>query len=206
MLSEKRRDILDFVKRYIEEKGYSPSIREIVNGCHISSPSMAQYHLRILEHDGYIHRDPSVPRSIRPTESLNGNTRVPLLGVIAAGAPIDVPSSDSWNTAAIEMIEVPTRMTKGLRDVFALKVKGTSMVDALIDDGDVVILQKSEVAQEGEMVAIWLLDSSETTLKRIYHESKSIRLQPANKEMKPLYVEPASVRVQGRVIGIIRRP
>ena len=206
MLSEKRQTILEFIKDYIGKKGYSPSIREIASRCKISSPSMAQYHLRILEHDGYIHRDPSVPRSIRPSEPGNGHVNVPLLGAIAAGEPIDVPSSDSWNTVAVEMIDVPTEMIKGLHEIFALRVKGTSMVDALVDDGDVVILQKSEVAQEGEMVAVWLMDRSETTLKRIYHESKSIRLQPANKEMKPLYVEPANVRVQGRVIGIIRRP
>src|SRR4030043_687764 len=150
MLSEKRRTILEFIKEYIEKKGYSPSIREIADKCKISSPSMVQYHLRILEHDRYIHRDPYVPRSIRLSETGNGHVSVPLLGTIAAGEPIDVPSSDSWNTVTIEMIEVPTEMVKGLHEIFALRVKGTSMVDALVDDGDVVILQKTEVAQEGE--------------------------------------------------------
>ena len=206
MLSEKRQTILEFIKDYIEKKGYSPSIREIASRCKISSPSMAQYHLRILEHDGYIHRDPSVPRSIRPSEPGNGHVSVPLLGAIAAGEPIDVPSSDSWNTVAVEMIDVPTEMIKGLHEIFALRVKGTSMVDALVDDGDVVILQKSEVAQEGEMVAVWLMDRSETTLKKIYHDLNRIRLQPANRQMKPLYVDPANVKIQGRVIGVIRNP
>jgi repressor LexA len=206
MLSEKRQTILEFIKDYIGEKGYSPSIREIADRCKISSPSMVQYHLRILEHDGYIHRDPSVPRSIRLSESEDGHTSVPLLGVIAAGEPIDVPSPDSWNTVAIERIEIPTKMTKGSRDIYALQVKGTSMVDALVDDGDIVILQKSETADEGEMVAVWLVDRSETTLKRVYHDQNRIRLQPANRQMKPLYVNPANVKIQGRVIAIIRNP
>jgi repressor LexA len=193
-------------KTILQKKGYSPSIREIANRCKISSPSMVQYHLRILEHDGYIHRDPSVPRSIRPLESEDGHTSVPLLGIIAAGEPIDVPSPDSWNTMAIERIEIPTKMARGLRDIYALQVKGTSMVDALVDDGDIIILQKSEAADEGEMVAVWLVDRSETTLKRIYHDLNSIRLQPANRQMKPLYIDPANVKIQGRVISIIRNP
>jgi repressor LexA len=206
MLSEKRRTILEFIKDYIGKKGYSPSIREIANRCKISSPSMVQYHLKILERDGYIHRDPSVPRSIRPSKSEDGHTSVPLLGVIAAGEPIDVPSPDSWNTVALEWIGIPTKMARGLCDIYALQVKGTSMVDALVDDGDIIILQKSEAADEGEMVAIWLVDRSETTLKRVYHDPNGIRLQPANRQMKPLYVDPSNVKIQGRVIGVIRNP
>jgi repressor LexA len=167
---------------------------------------MVQYHLKILERDGYIHRDPSVPRSIRPSKSEDGHTSVPLLGVIAAGEPIDVPSPDSWNTVALEWIGIPTKMARGLCDIYALQVKGTSMVDALVDDGDIIILQKSEAADEGEMVAIWLVDRSETTLKRVYHDPNGIRLQPANRQMKPLYVDPSNVKIQGRVIGVIRNP
>jgi len=206
MLSDKRQRILDFVKHYIAEKGYSPSIREIAKKCQISSPSMVQYHLKILEQDRYIRRDPSIPRSIRPLELEGDHISIPLLGSIAAGEPIYVPSSDSWHDVALEMIEVPVKMVKGLDDIFALKVKGTSMIDALVDDGDIIVLQKSEEARNGEMVAAWLVDQSETTLKRIYYDPKRIRLQPANKQMKPLYYNPGNVRIQGRVIGVIRKP
>lgn len=206
MLSEKRQKILGFIKHYIDERGYAPSIREIAKKCQISSPSLVQYHLKILEQDGHIRRDPSIPRSIKPLEFEEGHGNVPLLGIIAAGEPIDVPSSDSWNNNAIEMIDVPIEMVKGLHKIFALKVKGTSMIDALVDDGDIIVLQKSEVAQNGEMVAVWLVDQSETTLKRIYHDSEKIRLQPANKQMKPLYFNPGNVRIQGRVVGVIRKP
>jgi len=206
MLSEKRQKILDFIKHYIDERGYAPSIREIAEKCQISSPSMVQYHLNILERDGCIHRDPSIPRSIRPVESEEGHISVPLLGVIAAGEPIDVPSSDSWNSVALEMIDVSAKMAKGSHDIFALKVKGTSMIDALVDDGDIIVLQKSEEAHNGEMVAVWLVDQAETTLKRIYYDSNRVRLQPANKQMKPLYCNPGNVRIQGRVIGVIRKP
>lgn len=206
VLSDKRRKILDFIKHYIYERGYAPSMREIAKKCQMSSPSMVQYHLKVLEQDGCIRRDPSIPRSIKPLEFEEGHTNVPLLGIIAAGEPIDVPSSDSWNNIALEMIDVPVEMVKGLHDIFALKVEGTSMVDALVDDGDIIVLQKSEVAQNGEMVAVWLVDQSETTLKRIYHDSEKIRLQPANKQMNPLYFDPGNVRIQGRVIGVIRKP
>lgn len=206
MLSDKRQQILDFIKYYITEKGYSPSIREIAKKCQISSPSMAQYHLKILEQDGYIRRDPSIPRSIRPLEFGEGHVSVPLLGTIAAGEPIDVPSSDSWNNVALEMIEVPVTMVERIDNIFALKVKGTSMIDALVDDGDIIVLQKSEEAHDGDMVAVWLVGQAETTLKRIYYDSKKIKLQPANKQMKPLYFEPENVRVQGRVIGVMRKP
>jgi repressor LexA len=206
VLSDKRQQMLNFIKHYITEKGYSPSIREIAKKCQISSPSMVQYHLKILEQDGYIRRDPSIPRSIRLLEFEEGHASVPLLGIIAAGEPIDIPSSDSWKNVALEMIEVPVTMAKGLDDIFALKVKGTSMIDALVDDGDTIVLQKSEEAHNGEMVAVWLVDQAETTLKRIYYDSKRIRLQPANKQMKPLYYNPGNVRIQGRVIGVIRKP
>lgn len=204
MLSPKRQQIINFITRFIEKKGYAPSIREIANGCNINSPSMAQYHLNILEHDGYIHRDRSIPRSISLVEEKQARMTVPLLGTIAAGEPIPVPSSESWNIVPYESVEVPSKLVQGLNNVFALNVKGTSMIDALIDDGDIILLQQAEAAEDGEMVAIWLENESETTLKRIYHDSGRIRLQPANRQIKPFYYDPHDVKVQGRVVGVIR--
>jgi repressor LexA len=206
MLSPKRQQIISFISRFIESKGYAPSIREIANGCNINSPSMTQYHLNILEHDGYIHRDRSVPRSISLVKEEQITVAVPLLGTIAAGEPIPVPASESWNAIPYETIAVPSTLAEGLNNIFALNVKGTSMIDALIDDGDIILLQQAETADDGEMVAVWLISESETTLKRIYRDSRKIRLQPANRQMKPFYYDPHDVRIQGRVVGVIRKP
>ena len=205
MLSAKRQQILNFIARFIEKKSYAPSVREIAKGCNINSPSMVQYHLNILEHDGYIHRDRSIPRSINLIKEKQAAMAVPILGTIAAGEPIPVLPSESWNIIPYESIEVPSKLVQGLNNVFALSVKGTSMIDALIDDGDIILLQQAETADEGEMVAIWLESESETTLKRIYHDSGKIRLQPANRQIKPFYYDPHDVKVQGKVVGVIRK-
>lgn len=205
MLSPKRQRMIDFIARFIERKRYAPSIREIANGCSMNSPSMVQYHLNILEHDGHIHRDHSIPRSISLVKERQAAVAVPLLGTIAAGEPIPVPSFESWNLIPYENIEVPSGLVQGLDDVFALSVKGTSMIDALIDDGDIILLQKAETADDGEMVAVWLESESETTLKRMYHDAGRIRLQPANPQIKPFYYDPHDVKIQGRVVGVIRR-
>jgi len=205
MLSDKREQVLNFITRFIERKGYAPSVREIAKGCNINSPSMVQYHLNILEHDGYIDRDPSIPRSVRVVKEKPTTITVPLLGTIAAGEPIPVPLSDSWTAIPHELIEVPFELVLGSTNVFALKVKGASMIDALIDDGDVILLQKAETAEDGELVAVWLENESETTLKRIYHDLGRIRLQPANQQLKPFYHDPNNVKIQGKVVGVIRK-
>lgn len=206
MLSAKRQQVIDFIARFIKKKGYAPSVREIAKGCNINSPSMVQYHLNILEHDGYIHRDRSIPRSVSLVREGQALVAVPVLGTISAGEPIPVPSSESWNVVPDEIIEVPSKLVQGSNNVFALRVKGTSMIDALIDEGDIILLQQAETAEDGEMVAIWLESESETTLKRIYHDSGKIRLQPANRQMKPFYYDPHDVKVQGKVVGVIREP
>jgi len=205
MLSDKRQQVINFIARFIKKKGYAPSVREIAKGCNINSPSMVQYHLNILEHDGYIRRDRSIPRSISLVSEEQALVAVPVLGTISAGEPIPVPSSESWNIVPDEIIELPLNLVQGLNNVFALNVKGTSMVDALIDDGDIILLQEAGTAEDGEMVAIWLESESETTLKRIYHDSGKIRLQPANRQMKPFYYDPYDVKVQGKVVGVIRK-
>jgi repressor LexA len=204
-LSPRRKQILDFIASFIQEKDYAPAVRDITKGCGISSSSVTQYHLNVLEREGYIHRDPEVSRSIGLLKRKIGITTAPLLGTIAAGEPIPVLSADTWVITPEESLEVPRELTRGLDRVYALRVKGRSMIDALIDDGDIVLMQQASTAEDGEMVALWLKDQQEVTLKRIYREQGRIRLQPANRQMKPSYQEPENVEIQGKVIGIIRK-
>jgi len=205
VLSPKRKRILDFIARFISQKGYAPSIRDIVKGCGISSTSVAQYHLDVLQQQGHIHRDPEIPRSISLTRERQGVPTVPVLGTIAAGEPIPVPTEDTWRTFAHETVEVPAEMLPGKVKAYALRVKGTSMIDALVDDGDVIVLEATTTAEDGEMVAAWLNDRQEVTLKKLYREPGCIRLQPANRSMAPIYVAPEDVQVQGRVIAVLRK-
>jgi repressor LexA len=116
-----------------------------------------------------------------------------------------VPTSDTWEAEPLDTVEVSSELVKGRGDVYALKVKGNSMVDALISDGDIVLMQQAATADEGEMVAAWLKAEGETTLKKLYRERDRIRLQPANTQMKPIYADPKNVEVQGKVIGVIRQ-
>ena len=206
-LSPRQRRILEFIDTFTEEKGYSPSIRDIVNGCAISSTSVVDYNLRILERQHHLRRDPEVSRGIvRLGKVPRGKVTVPVLGQIAAGQPIPVPQADTWSTAqSAEQLELPQDLTKGRSDVYALRVKGTSMIDALINDGDVVLMQAADTADNGEMVAVWLKQEQEVTLKKFYHEGKRIRLQPANSQMQPIYTAPDNVEIQGKVVGVMRQ-
>lgn len=205
-LSPKQKQILAFLRRFREEKDYPPTIRDIVKACGISSTSVVDYNLKILEKEGHIHRDREVSRGIELLgESKKRLVRVPILGYIAAGEPIPVPASDTWKVEPLDTVEVSNELIRGRSDVYALKVKGNSMVDALISDGDIVLMQQAETADNGEMVAAWLKAEGETTLKKLYRERNRIRLQPANVQMKPIYVAPKNVEVQGKVIGVIRQ-
>lgn len=205
-LTSRRQQILQFIRDFVEEKGYSPTVRDIAKGCGISSPSAIQYHLDILKQEGYIRREPEVFRSIGLVgEESRGFALVPLLGTIAAGKPISVPTSDTWTAIPKEILRLPEGLTQCKDNVFALKVKGTSMIDALIDDGDIVLMEQASTANDGEMVALWLKSEQEVTLKRIYRDSGKLRLQPANKQMNPTYEDPDNVEIQGRIIGVIRK-
>ncbi len=198
-----RQRILKFIHDFIADKGYAPTVRDILKGCQLSSTAVVQHHLNVLEREGHIHRDPEVFRSIQ----LAGKKRtitVPLLGTIAAGEPIPVPNSETWHSDALETLALPEELTRG-KDVYALRVRGLSMMDALIDDGDIVLLEPTNTADDGDMVAAWLKDKQEVTLKRIFREKGTIRLQPANSQMQPLYTAPQNLEIQGRVIGVIRK-
>ena len=209
-LSPKQQSILRFIRRFIDEHDYPPSIRQIQDGCKISSTSVVDYNLRKLEGDGYIRRDREVSRAIELLERGGRRPRtlaVPIIGQIAAGQPIPVPTTDTWsNIDYSESIEVTRDMVGNRRNVYGLRVKGTSMIDALVNDGDIVLMEAATTADNGDMVAVWLKREQEATLKRFYHEGGRIRLQPANETMAPIYTDPADVEVQGKVLGSIRPP
>ena len=207
-VSDRQKSILNFIRDFFTERGYPPTIRDIAEGCGISSTSVVDYNLRILEHRGYLHCDRKVSRGIGLLcEQISKSWyRVPILGQIAAGAPIPVPDSGSWSgTSAAETLPLPQELTGGHQNLYILRIKGNSMIDALIGDGDLVVMQKTETAEDGDTVAVWLKDRQEVTLKKFYHEGNYIRLQPANSQMTPLYVAPADVQIQGKVVCVIRR-
>ena len=209
VLSARRQRIIDFIRRFLRDSGYPPTIRDIVSGCGISSTSVVDYHLKALEKAGYIRRHPEVSRGIellgRSLTSLSG-VRVPVIGQIAAGEPVPVPTPDTWDiTAGAETLDIPADLTRGKGGIYALRVKGWSMVDALINDGDIVPMQYVNVLENGEMAAVWLKAEKEATLKKVYVEPGRVRLQPANSRMQPIYAEPDNVEIQGRVIAVIRQ-
>jgi repressor LexA len=200
---EIRERILEYIRHSFDEKGYAPTVRDIMRGCNISSTSLVQYHLNVLEKEGQIRRDPEVFRSIQLVEK--DIIEVPLLGTIAAGEPIPIVDSGTWTNQAEETLRLTTDVVGKKGDIYALKVKGTSMLDALINDGDIVIMEVTQTVENGEMVAVWLKNEQEVTLKKIYRESGRIRLQAANSEMKSIYTRPENIEVQGKVVAVLRR-
>ena len=208
-LSSKQQRIIDFIRSFLADRGYPPTVRDIVSGCGISSTSVVAYNLDILRNEGYIRRHREVSRGIEllaRSPALDDLLQVPVIGYIAAGEPIPVPTADVWDvTASSDTLEVPKNLTRGREGVYALKVKGSSMVDALINDGDIVLMQYVNVVENGEMAAVWLKAEKEATLKEVYVEPGRIRLQPANSQMQPIYAEPDNVEIQGKVIAVIRQ-
>jgi repressor LexA len=219
-LGERHKKILKFLEKFQAENGFPPSIREIGENTNISSTSVVNYYLNQLEEMKFIERESNVSRGIRLLRTLEGNLvdvaqsitemfNVPVVGRIVAGEPVPVPSSnfnyyDQETGIDIARSLLPPReKTEGL---FALEVQGDSMIDAMVNDGDIVIMRPVNQAENGEMVAVWLLDRDETTLKYFYHENGKVRLQPANPLMQPIIIDnPAQVKVQGKVVLVIRR-
>jgi repressor LexA len=209
-MTERQRRILAYLEDFIQEHNYPPSIRDIQAALGISSTSVVDYNLDNLEKRGLITRRRRSSRSITLTGKslpiLRGERAVPLLGVIAAGQPIPVPGDLPAQGEAAEMVELAGDVwPDSVEGLYALEVKGDSMIDAFIADGDLVILRQKNVARNGEMVAIWLRDRQEVTLKRFFQEGARVRLQPENPTMDPLYVPAGDVEVQGEVVGVIRR-
>jgi repressor LexA len=207
LLSSKQECIIKFIREFLRNHRYPPSIRDIARGCSISSTSVVAYNLNKLEQAGYIGRHSDIIRGI---ELLNGNedignlVYVSLVGEIAAGEPIPVPDSETTNVTSTEGLAVSQQLIRGRENVYALRVKGNSMLDALIGDGDVVLMDYGNSAGDGDMVAVWLEREQEVTLKRFFAEPNRIRLEPANTQMKPIYTSPDNVENQGKLVAVIR--
>lgn len=210
-LNGRQQEILDFVRGYHLDRSYMPSVREIQAACDISSTSVVDYNLRILEREGFIRRSPDISRGLELVGTENNDPQVevfhiPVLGSIAAGEPIPVPESEGWRSDGSETITLPSELvTRNPSELFALRVKGYSMIDALITDGDVVVLTPTSQARNGEMIAAWLPMEETATLKRFFLEGDRVRLQPENKQMDPIFIPADRVQVHGRVVGVIRR-
>lgn len=216
--SDKPERILAFLQDYFARYHYPPSVRDIVDGCRLSSTSVADYNLKILEREGHIRRDRERARTISLTQSVEPiqpaqlepsmtPLEVPMLGSIAAGTRSLVPEGVDVAHAESRISVTPDML--GGRDpeqVFALTVRGDSMIDALIADNDTVILEETPNIANGQMAAVWLRDENICTLKRLYYEDGQVRLQPENPTMEPIFIEESNMQVQGRVVSIIRRP
>lgn len=218
-LSNRQKKILKFIETFLKQNGYPPTIREIGEAVDIASTSVVNYNLNKLVEHGLIERAPEVSRGLRlvgqdtpqelPVKFSEAVTlvHVPLVGKIAASMPVPLPGEDfGYNYDEDDLIEVPQSIIGMIpdKDLFALRVTGDSMVDAMVADGDVVILKRQNVARNGDMVAVWLNEHGETTLKKYYLEGNRVRLQPANPLMDPIYVSADKVNVQGRVLAVLR--
>jgi len=205
-LSTRQTQILEFIRQFVRDHAYPPSVREIGDGVGITSTSVVDYNLRVLAKRGYIRRDPDISRGIEildnDGERLAERVSVPVMGQIAAGAPIEAIEGHAERVTLTQDL-VPTE------GVFALRVRGKSMIEDLIDDGDLVIVRPQDTADNGAIVVALINDGPGTegqvTLKRIYREKDRIRLQPANATMEPIYVRPDQVKVQGQVVCLIRQ-
>ena len=198
-LSQRQREMHSFIAAFVNRKGYPPTHEEIRQGLKMSTKSLVNHHLKALERRGLIERERDTARGIRLLDGLR-SFKVPLLGHIAASAePISFSDDDH------QEIELTADIVQKQDDLYALRVKGDSMMDALINDGDIVVMRHQAVAEVGEMVAVRLKDRNETTLKRFYPEGKQVRLQPANPRVKPIFAHPANVEIQGKVMAVIRQ-
>ncbi len=209
-LSERQQQIYSFMNRFSQEKGRPPTIREIGKAVGISSTSVVNYNLNILEKAGLITREKQVSRGLRLVGTngkghREGNmVQVPLLGRIVAGKPVPIPEPGTSGFEG-ESVTLTRDLLPDADNLYALHVKGESMIDASIHDGDIVVMRHQQIAQNGDLVAVWLKDDHATTLKRYYRESRKVRLQPANPTFKPIYKDPDDVEIQGKVVLVIRQ-
>lgn len=197
-LTKRQREILDYLAEFIEKHGYAPSLEEIGHRFGLSSLATVHKHLMNLQEKGFIKRSWNRSRSLEliPARVGGRSVELPLLGYVAAGAPIEA-------VAGTETIAVPEDLV-GKRETYVLRVRGDSMIDEQIRDGDFVIVEDRKTAESGEMV-IALLRGSDVTLKKFYRDNGRVRLQPANPAMQPMVVDAEQVRIQGVVIGVVRK-
>lgn len=197
IVSEKQRQVYDYIVNFVKSEGHSPMIRDIAQRFGFSSPATVHKYLVALEQAGLIVRGKrNALIQLIPQQESTEAIEVPLLGKIAAGRPIDAISQD-------EMVAIPKELL-GRGRTYALRVVGDSMIDEHIADGDLIIIEHCEQAQNGQTV-VALVDDSSATVKKIYYEKGQVRLQPANPKYEPMYFSPDMVKVQGRVIGVMRR-
>lgn len=226
-LSDRQKKILEVLASFQDQNGYPPSIREICSEADISSTSVVNYYLEQLEELGYIERDRRISRGVRllkpledvsqsisaqvkkAAEAVSDLLQIPVLGRITAGELTPVPSSDFAYYDSESMIEIPQSQLPGReqgKDLFALEVQGDSMIDAMVNDGDIVIMKPTSEARNGEMVVIWMGEDNETTLKYFFRENGQVRLQPANPTMDPIFItDPSKLEVRGKVVMVIRQ-
>lgn len=227
-LGERHKNILEFLEYFQDKKGYSASIRQIGDSIGVKSTSLVEYYLKQLEEMRLIERDQHVSRSIRlksieeklikekvgqnirkTIETAADIIRLPVCGRIFASTPIPVPATDLAYFDSETSVEVARSMLPAREDLtqlFALEVQGDSMIDANVQNGDIIVMKKAEEANNGEMVAVWLNDTNETTLKYFYKEQNRVRLQPANPGMGPIFIDnPQHLRIQGKVVMVIRQ-
>ena len=205
-LSERQKNILKYIESYVDERGYPPSIREIGDRVGISSTSVVDYNLKVLERDGYIRRDREVSRGLELVGSSRSQrqpqprlVRVPIIGRIAAGAPIEAIEDPS------DVVELPIGSVPD--GCFALRVRGTSMIEDHIEDGDVVVIRPQQAVDNGDIAVAIVNDVTQNggaTLKRFYREGDRVRLQPRNPTMQPIVVPAEQVEVRGKVVKLLR--
>jgi repressor LexA len=197
-LTKRQREILDYLNDFIQQHGYAPSLEEVGRRFNLSSLATVHKHLTNLQQKGFIKRAWNRSRSVEllPTRTMARAVELPLLGYVAAGAPIEA-------VIGTETIEVPESLV-GKRDTYVLRVKGDSMIEEQIRDGDLVIVEDRRTANNGETV-VALLAGTDVTLKKLYRENGHIRLQPANPAIEPIVVPADQVQIQGVVIGVMRK-
>ena len=199
-LTKRQRQILDYLTSYGSEHGYAPSFDEIAEHFNYNSLATVHEHLSNLERKGYIKRSYNESRAIEilPSDVMTSAVELPLLGAVAAGIPIEVATGD-------QTVAVPQDFVKRSGNHYVLRVRGDSMIDDQIRDGDMVVVNDRQAADDGDMV-IAMLDGASATVKRYYRERDGrIRLQPSNDQMQPIYVQEGQMRVQGIVVGVLRK-
>jgi len=203
-LTKRQRQVLDFLTQFIEERGYSPSLQEIAEGIGCSSIATVHKHLAHLEEKGMIRRVANRSRSVEPLKELarrgarrRGRFKIPLLGEVAAGRPIEAIEEN-------EHLALPDDLIRG-REIFALRVRGNSMLEEQIRDGDIILVERTATAENGQTV-VALIDGADVTVKIWYRQDDGmVRLEPANASMEPLVLRAEHVAIHGRVIGLLRK-
>ncbi len=199
-LYKRQRQIVDFISQYIQKNGYSPTLKEIAGALGVSSLATIHEHLQALQRKKIIKKHEGTVRGIELVDrtfiKINDSVDLPFMGYIAAGSPIEP------NTDTNASFKVSPELITGKKRAYVLQVKGKSMIEDHIEDGDYIVVEETESVNNGDIV-VALLDNGLATLKRFYREVTRVRLEPANSNMSPIYA--TNVRIQGRVVGLIRK-